>query len=100
MAANVAIDRYRTAIGTLFHATMETLIQPVQLELLSVTEYPSSGSNTETFSLLFGGPAEPFLSQGIYLLEHAEIAPESLFLTATGPRDGGFTYEIIFSRIT
>jgi hypothetical protein len=49
------------------------------------------------FSLLFQGPADPRLTQGMHDLEHAEHPLTGIFLVPVGQKDDGFTYEAVFS---
>ena len=49
-----------------------------------------------SFSLLFRGPLEPLLPQGIYTLRH-EGDPIDIFLVPIGQDPGGTRYEAIFN---
>jgi hypothetical protein len=51
----------------------------------------------ESFSLLFQGPAEPFLPQAIYPLEHAQLGAFALFLVPVGKNAAGFLYEAVLN---
>jgi hypothetical protein len=69
----------------------------LELELAEVTE--QSNAQVEQFSLLFTGPASPWLRQGTYTLLHPQMQELALFLVPLGPRDGRMVYEAIFARI-
>lgn len=59
---------------------------------------PGSRIQRQAFSLLFHGPAEPLLDQGIRRLEHDELGAQDLFLVPVGDaEDGGFLYEAVFT---
>ena len=59
---------------------------------------PSAGDAADRpFSLIFRGPAEPRLTQGMHDLEHPEHGFVGLFLVPVGDADGGFQYEAVFS---
>ena len=49
------------------------------------------------FSLLFRGPVDPFLSQGTYRLDHAELGALDIFLVPIGPDAEGMRYEAVFA---
>ncbi|KAA1417776.1 hypothetical protein F0U44_15915 [Nocardioides humilatus] len=55
------------------------------------------GSTRQQFSLLFRGPAEAQLSQGLWLLEHATMGELALFLVPLGPDAEGPRYEAAFA---
>lgn len=55
------------------------------------------GSRREQFSLLFRGPADPRLSQGLWLLEHDTMGESALFLVPLGPDADGPRYEAAFA---
>ena len=51
----------------------------------------------EPFSLLFSGPAEPFLEQRMYPLQHEELGLVEVFLVPVGQHQGGYHYEAVFN---
>ena len=55
------------------------------------------GANRQQFSLLFRGPAEPQLSQGLWELEHDGMGELALFLVPLGPDADGPRYEAAFA---
>lgn len=68
----------------------------IELELTELQEgesYPGQ----EQFSLMFKGPAEVYLPQSIYPLEHEEMGTIELFLVPIGREPDGFIYEAAFS---
>lgn len=67
------------------------------LKLAKVSRLGESGRPGGAFSLSFVSPSGPFLPQGIYPLEHAEIGRLEIFLVPLGPREGGNLYESIFT---
>ncbi len=50
-----------------------------------------------SFSLLFSGPAEPMLEQGLIPLEHSELGKLELFMVPVGPGVGELDYEAVFT---
>jgi hypothetical protein len=55
------------------------------------------GQERSQFSLTFRGPATPFLPQGTYELDHAELGALSLFLVPLGPEGDEMRYEAAFA---
>ena len=55
------------------------------------------GQERRQFSLVFRGPAEPVMPQGIYSLGHADLEDLELFLVPLGPDDVGMRYEAAFA---
>lgn len=70
---------------------------PVALELELAEIRDLSNAQLEQFSLLFTGPASPWLEQGTYALLHQE-KEISLFLVPLGPENGRMVYEAAFTR--
>jgi len=60
-----------------------------ELELVEVAEYPAASPGTfrSPFSVLFHGPLEPVLPQGIYRLEHERFGALELFIAPVGPQE-------------
>ncbi|MEZ5333124.1 MAG: DEAD/DEAH box helicase [Thermoanaerobaculia bacterium] len=60
----------------------------------------ASRGGRQPFSLLYRGPTEPVLPQGIYRMDHPEVGALELFLVPLGP-DGeardGLLYEAVFT---
>ena len=71
---------------------------PLEVELSEVSGLLTSPHN-EQFAIIFRGPLEPALSQGIYRVEHEEKAAFDLFLVPVGVDEGGSLYEAIFNRL-
>ncbi|MGH3150010.1 MAG: DUF6916 family protein [Streptosporangiaceae bacterium] len=59
----------------------------VEAELAEVTEHGASASSVARapFSVLFHGPLEPVMPQGIYRLEHEQFGNVDLFIVPVGP---------------
>ena len=49
------------------------------------------------FSLLFLSEKGPFLAQGIYPIAHPALGTLDMFIVPLGPRDGGNSYQVIFT---
>jgi hypothetical protein len=59
----------------------------VEAELVEVTEHTGSAPGTfrAPFSVLFYGPLQPVMAQGIYRVEHEQLGALELFLVPVGP---------------
>ena len=74
--------------------------EPVELELVKVKGYPTGPNEQqgmERFSLFLQGPAEAFLPQGTYALEHESMGTHELFIVPIARNEQGFSYEIVFN---
>ncbi len=71
--------------------------QTAELELLSVTDVGSSARQIQ-FSLVFLGPSEAPIAQGIYRIGHDKLGTLDLFLVPIGRDTIGVRYEAIFNR--
>jgi hypothetical protein len=77
--------------------------EPIEAELIEVTEIEtnevSTGSNNKrnSFSIVFSGPPQPVLPQGIHALQHTEMGPLSLFIVPIGSDKKGMRYEAVFN---
>ena len=59
----------------------------IEADLVEVTEHVASATGTlrAPFSVLFHGPLEPVMPQGIYRLEHQQLGTLELFIVPVGP---------------
>lgn len=55
------------------------------------------GGGRAPFSLMFSGPPEPIVPQGIYRLSHPELGTLDLFLVPLAPDGDGARYQAVFS---
>lgn len=59
---------------------------------------PQAGDDVDRpFSLLFRGPLDPRLTQGMHHLKSPHLDLPGLFLVPVGQDDEGFTYEAVFT---
>lgn len=70
----------------------------VDVRLQTATDAGST-PRQEQFSLLFTGPLDLFLPQGIYRLEHDQLGTIDLFLVPIGKDGDGYQYEAVFNRL-
>jgi len=64
-------------------------------DILARTKTPGQ----EAFSLMFQGPAEPFVPQGVRRLKHGTLGELDLFLVPVGKENDGFQYEAVFNLL-
>jgi hypothetical protein len=69
-----------------------------ELKLMSVTDVGSS-ERQKQFSLVFLGPSDAPILQGIYRVEHDELGEIDLFLVPIGRDNNGVSYEAVFNRV-
>ena len=75
----------------------------MEVELIEVSELGSASISSDEpekrrpFSIVFRGPNDPSLLQGIYDIEHGEMGTLSLFIVPIGPDAHGLCYESIFN---
>jgi hypothetical protein len=78
--------------------------EPLEVELVDVTELGSEGSydpessKRRPFSVVFRASEDIYLPQQIYRVEHEKMGTLDLFLVPIGPdKEGGMRYEAVFN---
>jgi hypothetical protein len=69
----------------------------VELKLVEVRSFGQALRQGGAFALTFLSPPGPFLPQAIYPLDHPILGTFELFLVPIGPKDGGNSYEAVFT---
>jgi hypothetical protein len=69
----------------------------VPLKLVEVRRLGKAIREGGAFSLTFLSPPGPFLPQAVYPLQHPTLGALDLFLVPLGPKDGGNSYEAVFT---
>jgi len=70
----------------------------VELELTEISELKLHPSQEE-FSIVFRGPLDIFLGQGVRAVKHEQMGEFELFLVPIRQDQQGFYYEAVFNRI-
>jgi len=70
----------------------------VPVELISVSDLRET-PRQRMFSLLFRGPLEQPLEQGLHPLTHETMGTDSLFLVPIARESDGFRYEAVFNNL-
>lgn len=80
-------DDFRPLRGTGFLLSAVAAQVSVDTELAEVAEHPGGARGTlrTPFSVLFHGPLQPVLPQGIYHVVHEQLGEMDLFLVPVGP---------------
>ena len=84
-------------VGSLF-SVLDDPSGSVFLTLTSVVEHAKT-ERMETFSLFFQGPANSYLPQRTYKLNHATLGELEIFLVPIAQNKDGFHYEAVFNLI-
>lgn len=84
-------------LKTKFKASLEGM-NAVELELVEIVDNIST-PRQEQFALEFHGPADPYLPQQMYQMEHESIGTFDLLLVPVAKDENGFMYEAVFNRI-
>lgn len=97
MTASLTHEAFAKNLNTIFRIRREN--QPdIELELTQVSEHLIS-EHQERFAIIFRGPNEVFLGQGMQNLEHNDLQIVDLFLVPVGRDDAGTYYEAVFNRL-
>lgn len=70
----------------------------VTLELVSVSDLRET-PRQRMYSLVFRGPLDRPMEQGLYPLTHEKMGAESLFLVPIAREEDGFQYEAVFNNL-
>lgn len=68
------------------------------LTLVSADRHPAP-PGYESFTLLFRGPASPYLPQAIYSLQHDALGSIEIFLVPISQDSQGLSYEAVFNML-
>ena len=71
---------------------------PLDLELIEVSDLKSYPEQEE-FAIVFRGPLNAFLGQGIRMLTHEQMGQFELFIVPIRQDEHGFYYEAVFNRL-
>jgi len=97
MEASLTHEVFTQNVNTKFQVQIDESIG-VQLELTEVSElklYPAQ----EEFAIVFRGPLDKFLGQGLRSFTHDQMGQFELFIVPVRQDEQGFYYEAVFNRI-
>ena len=102
MLEKLEVTDFIKHLNTTFQFSSNTGEQ-VEVRLVEVTEIGSSNAPTDdikrrkSFSIVFAGPPQPILPQGIHTLHHSEMKTVKLFIVPIGQDNEGIRYEAVFN---
>jgi hypothetical protein len=89
---------FEAHVGSAFRVQVEE--DDYDFTLAEATDLTPPGVEGEQFSLLFEGPMDPAVPQGILRLEHEALGTLDLFVVPIGlTGDGCIRYEAFFNRL-
>jgi uncharacterized protein DUF6916 len=97
MAATLDHETFSKYLNTKFRVTYGESLA-LETEPSKVSELQLGGQQ-ERFSILFLGPREPLLNQGIYAFDHDQMGGFTLFIVPIRRDEDGALYEAVFNRI-
>ena len=95
MDAALTHDEFARHVNTRFEAQTEP---SVELELIEVSDLKLHPQQEE-FTIVFRGPGNAFLEQGIRSLTHEQMGQFEIFLVPIRQDAQGFYYEAVFNRL-
>jgi hypothetical protein len=96
MEAVLSHEAFGQSLNTKF-ATSTDEGEPVELELVEVSELKTFPGQ-ESFAVVFRGPNEATLGQGMRAFEHSRMGQFELFIVPFKQDAAGLYYEAIFNR--
>jgi hypothetical protein len=105
MSDDLRVGTFSTQLNTSFRIHVSPTMA-MEVELVEVTEKraldsqrPAAASCQERFSIIFRGPRDRILQQGMYQLQHNQLGALDLFLVPVGQDQDGVYYEAVFNRL-
>src|SRR5690349_13558289 len=97
MLEQVAREAFARTLNTQFQV-QGNAARALALELAELSEIRASG-DYEIFSVVFRGPRDTFLPQGLFPLHHDALGAFELFIVPIRRDDHGFYHEAVFNRM-
>ncbi len=101
MLEKLTIDNFSQLEGKTFKISEQSGGACLSADLIEVKslrkEEQGADDKREPFSIIFRGPNEPVLAQGIHKLEQEDFGQVELFLVPIGPDATGMCYEAVFN---
>jgi hypothetical protein len=101
---NLTLETFAPLVQTSFAVRSSAGTAGLELKLVEAQGSflpPAPGAKVvqETFSLLFLGPADQWLPQGMICLEHERIGRFELFIVPLARKPAGIEYQAVFNRL-
>ena len=97
MSASLTHENFAAQLNTKFRVQKDEA-NAIDLVLAEVSELKTLPKQ-EQFAIVFRGPLETFLGQGMRPFAHNEMGDFHLFLVPIKQDDDGFYYESVFNRL-
>lgn len=97
MADSLTHETFAKHLGTKFEVQVGS-DKIIELELTDVSKLELS-ERQEQFAIVFRGPNELFLGQGIQRMKHEQLGQFEIFIVPISQDDRGYRYEAVFNRI-
>lgn len=97
MLDNFTIESSTEAINSQFNLVLENNVE-ISITLMEVNIHTNTKEH-QNFSLIFQGPLQPFLNQGIRIVRHPLFGESEIFLVPIAKEENRFVYEAVFNRI-
>lgn len=97
MEASLTHEVFSQHVNSKFHVPVNENTA-VELDLISVSElklYPRQ----EEFVIVFRGPLDIFLNQGVHVFKHDQMGDFELFIVPIRQDQEGLYYEAVFNRL-
>jgi hypothetical protein len=96
MPEALSLQHFAPLVGQTF--TAQAAQGTVDLTLLEATaSRPSGVGRSEPFSLIFQGPPDAMLQQGIYALAHEALPGLEIFIVPIGASETSVQYQAVFN---
>ena len=96
-ASSLTHETFAQHVNTKFHVPVDDANR-VELELAEVSELKEFPGQ-EQFAVVFRGPNEIFLGQGVRSFEHDQLGEFGLFIVPIRQDAEGYYYEAVFNRL-
>ncbi len=98
MFADFSLDNFEPLLGQAFEiSTAPGSVSAVLIQACNLREAQGAGRLSRQFSLIWRGPRNVVLEQGIYPVQHPALGTMELFLVCLGPDAEGMRYEAVFT---
>ena len=97
MEASLTHEAFTQQVNTKFQVHIDQNTR-VELELTEISElklYP----HQEQFAIVFRGPLDMFLGQGVRSFTHNQMGQFEMFIVPIRQDEQGFYYEAVFNRL-
>lgn len=93
----LTLETFRPAVGQAFTVGDEggAKVELILAEAAEVDAGPHAPA--PSFSLLFHGPADPFMPQATYRFEHESLEAMEIFIVPLGRDEHGTVYQAVFA---